>query len=1025
MKQFSGKVRQLALHASESRYRRLFETAQDGIMILNAETAQIDDVNPYLVTMLGYTHAEFLGKKLWEVGPFSDVIESKEMFSKLQADGYVRYEHLPLKSKTGVTTDVQFVSNSYICDGTKVIQCNIRNITDRVAAEEKARQLTRVYAALSKSNHAIVHSKTEKKLFPKICRIAVEIGGMKMAWIGITSASSRVISVASAGDDAGYLKEIEISVDEDSPFGHGPTGKAIRENRPIWCQDFVHDPITVPWREQGLPSNWAASASLPLRRGNVVVGAFSVYSAEANSFDKSTRALLLEMAMDISFALDVFAKEDTRKQAEVALRSSEKHFRTLAESMPQIVWITRSSGWSIYFNQHWMDYPGLTLAESLGEGWTKSFHPDEQHIARSSWKYARSTHGIFSIEIRLRRADGEYRWWLVRGVPLKDDSGNIINWFGTCTDIHDLKMLSLELSLTNNALNDSVCFAKATIDALASSLCVLDKAGTIIAVNEAWRDFSAANGAQLSEVSEGANYLAVCDAAKNDSTADAAAIALGLREVLAGEKNEFCLEYSCHSPTEQRWFAARITRFSGTGPAHAVVTHLNITERKLGEERLLHIAHYDDLTGLPNRVLLQDRLIHAIAQADRNDWIVAVLFLDLDRFKLVNDTYGHTAGDKLLQQVSKRLSWCLRGGDTVGRLGGDEFAIVLSQVSHAEDAVLVAQKIMNSFKDPVYIGNLETFVSGSIGITLYPVDGELPETLIRNADTAMYRAKELGRSNYKFYSSEMNTRAREKLGLADNLQRALERDEMFLHYQPQVDLKSGKIIGAEALLRWNNPALGAVPPGEFIPVAEETGLILPIGEWVLRSACVQNKAWQDAGLPAITMAVNLSARQLVQNDVAALLRRVLAETGLESKYLELELTEGMVMDKSQNIVKTMNRLKALGVHLSIDDFGTGYSNLGYLERFPLNTLKIDRSFISRISENTTGTTGNENGVIAKTIITLGHGLGFHVIAEGVETDAQLTFLRNFGCDSMQGFHFSRPIAVNDFAALLASRMTQT
>ncbi len=411
MKRSPAEMQELAERGPESRYRRLFETAQDGILILNAETAQIDDVNPYLIEMLGYTHAELLGKKLWEVGPFANITESQEMFAKLQKDGYVRYEHLPLKSKSGVRTDVQFVSNSYDCDGVKVIQCNIRDITDRVAAEEKAQRITQFYTALSKSNHAIAHCKTEQELFPKICQIAVQFGGMAMAWIGVKSAESRwVTSVASAGDDAGYLNTNDIYDDEENPFGNGPTGTAIREDRPVWCQKFVNDPVTFSSCKRRRLTSWRASAALPLRRGGEVVGALSVYSLVANRFDESTRALLLEMATDISFALDIFAKELLREQAEQALLSSENEFRTLAESMPQIVWIALPDGDNLYFNQHWMDYTGLTLKESLGNGWHRPFHPDERQTAWQAWQDATATGGVYSIESRLRRADGIYRW---------------------------------------------------------------------------------------------------------------------------------------------------------------------------------------------------------------------------------------------------------------------------------------------------------------------------------------------------------------------------------------------------------------------------------------------------------------------------------------------------------------------------------------------------------------------------------------------------------------------------------------
>jgi PAS domain S-box-containing protein len=351
----SGHARE-ALRASESRYRRLFETAQDGILLLNVDTAQIEDVNPYLISLLGYSHAEFLGKKLWEVGPFADRAESKEMFAELQTKGYVRYDDLPLKTKAGARIQVEFVSNTYDCEGIKVIQCNIRNITERKTAEAKIQRHTQLYAALSQCNTAIVHCTSEEELFLQICRAAVQFGGMKMAWVGLVDPDSRMVRpVTSFGDDTGYLKDLNISVDADSPLGGGPTGTAIRENQPFWCQDFINDPVTVHWRERAASAGWAASASLPLHRNDMVVGAFTLYSDEADSFDKAARDLLVEMATDISFALDNFTRESQRKQAEEDIRFKNTILLTQQETSPDAILVVDENSQIISYNQQFID----------------------------------------------------------------------------------------------------------------------------------------------------------------------------------------------------------------------------------------------------------------------------------------------------------------------------------------------------------------------------------------------------------------------------------------------------------------------------------------------------------------------------------------------------------------------------------------------------------------------------------------------------------------------------------------------
>jgi diguanylate cyclase (GGDEF)-like protein/PAS domain S-box-containing protein len=435
-------------------------------------------------------------------------------------------------------------------------------------------------------------------------------------------------------------------------------------------------------------------------------------------------------------------------------------------------------------------------------------------------------------------------------------------------------------------------------------------------------------------------------------------------------------------------------------------------QRKQAEDKVTQLAQFDTVTGLPNRSLFNDRLGQMLTQAQRNNWSVAALFLDLDRFKAVNDTYGHAAGDVLLRQVAKRLKDCVRSGDTVGRLSGDEFAVALSNLAKADDAGLVARKLVDGLAAPFDIeGHQTTYISASIGIALFPSDGGEPEVLLKNADTAMYRAKESGRNNYQFYLPQMNERLMARRKLETQLREALERDEYRLHYQPKVSLATGAITGFEALLRWEHGGR-LVSPAEFIPILEDTGLIVPVGEWVLRTACEQARQWHQPGRAARTIAVNLSARQFQQKDLATMVERALRETGLEPELLELELTETLLMSDAEDAVQMLHQLKGAGARLSVDDFGTGYSSLAYLKRFPLDTLKIDRTFIRDAISNP------DDATITITIINLAHSMRLKVVAEGVETEGQCNFLRTHRCDEMQGFYFARPLGAEECARAL-------
>jgi len=451
----------------------------------------------------------------------------------------------------------------------------------------------------------------------------------------------------------------------------------------------------------------------------------------------------------------------------------------------------------------------------------------------------------------------------------------------------------------------------------------------------------------------------------------------------------------------------------------AVIVFHDVSAARAMSVQMTHSAQHDVVTNLPNRLLLNDRISQSISLARRQRKHIAVIFLDLDRFKYINDSLGHAIGDQLLQSVAKRLLAGVRGSDTVSRQGGDEFVILLSEITYPEDAATSTRKILLSLSAPHSIVGQDLHIDGSIGISIYPEDGEDAETLIKSADTAMYHAKENGRNNFQFFKAEMNLKAVERQSLESGLRRALEREEFLLHYQPKVNLETGDITGVEALIRWRQPDRGLVPPSQFVPIAEDCGLILHIGRWVLREACRQARAWQDAGLPTVPVAVNVSAVEFRDKGFVEGVRAILSETGLEARYLDLELTEGVLMEDGESTAAVLRTLKMMGVHLAVDDFGTGYSSLSYLRQFPIDVLKIDKSFVHQIS-------GDPNdSAIVSAVIDMGKNLKQRVVAEGIETQEQLAFLQARHCAEGQGYLFSRPLAAAQFAHIVQLGIAET
>jgi diguanylate cyclase (GGDEF)-like protein/PAS domain S-box-containing protein len=698
-----------------------------------------------------------------------------------------------------------------------------------------------------------------------------------------------------------------------------------------------------------------------------------------------------------------------RNSAEVSLRAGEERFRALANNISQLAWMADEKGDIFWYNDRWFDYSGTTLEEMADWGWKTLHHPD--HVARVVDNISRCfrTGESWEDTFPLRDRHGNYHWFLSRATPIRDPAGRVFRWFGTNTDVSAMKVLEEALFVEKER-------AQITLNSIADAVACTNASGAISFLNlvaekmTGWTSDEAV-GRPLAEVFtiiDGATRAPAHDLMRRAAQPDELYIPAANCVLLRRDETEYDIENSV-APLRDRM---------GRVVGSVIVFH-DVSAARTMSTRMTHAAQHDVVTGLPNRLLLNDRITQSIALARRNRKSMAVIFLDLDRFKNINDSLGHATGDKLLQSVSRRLLGSVRDSDTVSRQGGDEFVILLSETNEPEDAATSAKKILRSLSGPHSIGGLDLHIDGSIGISVYPGDGEDFETLIKSADTAMYHAKEMGRNNFQFFKTAMNLRAVERQSLESSLRLALERDEFLLHYQPKVDLNTGEITGVEALIRWLQPDRGLVPPAQFIPVAEDSGLILPIGHWVLREACRQAREWQDAGLPFKRISVNVSAAEFRHEDFVEGVRTTLLDSGLAARHLDLELTEGVLMEDAESTASVLQELKTMGVQLAVDDFGTGYSSLSYLRRFPIDVLKIDQSFVREISNDP-----NDSAIVSA-IIDMGKNLKQRVIAEGIETKDQLAFLQTRHCAEGQGYLFSRPLAAAQLACLLQTGIAET
>jgi len=690
---------------------------------------------------------------------------------------------------------------------------------------------------------------------------------------------------------------------------------------------------------------------------------------------------------------DILAHE----RIEAELHRSEEQFRRLSQISPVGIFHADAQGACTYVNERWCEITGLTFEESLGDGWMRALHPDDRDDTLAMWQKAMSSRQSVHMEWRMRKPDGTVYWALGGATTEFDDQGKLLGFIGIVNDITERKRIEDELRIAAIAFESQ------------EGMFVTDAGGIILRVNQA---FTRLTGYSMEE-----------------------SIGKTPEMLRSGRHDKLFYQKMWETIKTQRYWEGEIwnRRKSGkiyaewltisavTAPdgqvTHYVGTFSDITQNSEAEAEIHRLAYYDALTQLPNRRLLQDRLGQALLATQRSGHCGAILYLDLDNFKTLNDTRGHEVGDLLLVEVARRLHACVRASDTVARLGGDEFVVLLEELSGdieeaAAQSRLLGDKLLVTISKPYSLKDCEYHCTASIGAGLFIDNDTTTEELLKRADLAMYEAKSMGRNSLCFFDPNMQRTLDLRSALVNDLRQACSRQELRLYYQPQIDSTRG-VIGAEALLRWNHPERGLVAPGEFIPLAEDTGLILIIGHWVLETACVQIKAWEsDPFARDLRLAVNVSARQFRQLDFVAQVRQVLDQTGANPTRLKIELTESMVLDNLSEAIAKMRALRALGVDLSMDDFGTGYSSLSYLKQLPLDQLKIDRSFITHLI------TDSNDAAIVKAIITLGQTFGLSVIAEGVETVAQQDLLREHGCYLYQGYLFSRPVPLDEFERYL-------
>ncbi|MFW6379425.1 MAG: EAL domain-containing protein [Guyparkeria sp.] len=981
-------LRWAARTAEQDRLLRVFyDMPFFGMAISSPTSGHITQANTKLAEMLGRPAGSLAGKD-WDdlLGDARHAEERQAMLDLLEgrrdstsqeylltrADG--SKAHLRIDTRMTRTEDGQPENLVSIAE-------DITREREAYAALEHQKDL---YDLLSQTNQAITRCRTAEELFETACRVAVEHGHLVFAWIGlIDPETGSVEPVEQFGDEVGYVDSIEVSIHAHEPAGMGPIGRAIRSGELVVANHFQTSPSTGLWHEQAIRAGVDAVAAFPIHRGGEAIGAMALYAAPGDFFDETICRTVEELATDISFALDYFDRlEDLERAKEAVEASPAVLFRWLPED-----------GWPAAYVSDNIKRWGYSADEwqRAQRPYAEIIHPDDRAMVASGFEEkVLSGETQYHQEYRLRMADGQYRWVEEVTLVRRDPQGNPLWFDGVVTDIHD-----------RHEIEERERLMAKVIENTREGVLITDRDQVILEVNPA---FSVLTGYRAEDVVGRTPEL----------------LASGQHDRRFYERMWQSLERDGHWQGEI-WNRRKngeifpeILSISTVTDQEGNITHyvglfVDISRQKENESKLDFLAHHDPLTGLPNRLMMMARLEQLIDVARREGSEIAVLMVDLDRFKDVNDSLGHAVGDQLLIKVSERLRERFPQTDTIARLGGDEFAMAITDIDSTTSVGELANEVINALGEPWELTKgQQVRVLASVGISLHPHNAASPLGLMQQADTALYRAKDEGRGTFRFFSDEMTDAARDRVTLELQLRQAIDNDELRLVFQPQTRIDDHGLHGAEVLVRWQHPTDGLIPPDRFIPVAETTGLIWPLGEWVLREACRQGKAWLDAGHDIGRLAINLSPHQLRQGEVDRLVQQVLDETGFPADRLELELTESAIVRREAEARELLDRLREMGVHVALDDFGTGYSSLGQLREFAIDVLKIDKRFIDLIDEP------SDRGQIARVIIDLGHTLGLKVLAEGVEHDSQLAFLRRHHCDIYQGYIESHPLPAGEF-----------
>ncbi len=957
-----GKYSTADTAVDEKTYRDLFQASRDALVITGPD-GEILEVNPAGVEMFGLSREEMLGLNFREL--YSYPADAKRFALEIARQGWLRDYEVRLKRPGGGHLHVLFtVSTRYDAQGRVIgYQGIIHDITQR------KHDLLRLQA--SEARYRALFETAHQAIFVMKDGVVVDC-------------NSRALDM--------FACRREDIIGQPPTAFTPPAQPNGQDSRELSGQ-------RVAEALAGEPQHF----EMRLKRAD---GTMFDAEVSLNSFQAGGEQHVLGMVRDIT----------KRKAALTALKDSEQRFRALAQNAPDIVYTLDHTGVFTYINPAWKRILGHEPREVLGRYFTDFVEPSEARRYRKVFKRVRDGRQTFSdMEGRLLAKDGSLRHFLLGGAPNLDENGRVVGMVGLFKDITERK-LALKL------LQDSEQRHRTVLESAPDPMMVCDRAGNITYINPAFTrifgwtlDDLAGGDAAFVPPQERAITAELMEQVARGETISGVETR---RLTKSGEVVEVSLSGAAFFDLQGRSREAR----------GAVLTLQDITERKRTQEQVRYLAYHDILTGLPNRKSFYERIDQTMLEACRlprdksqpqehrqpQERLWALLFLDLDRFKTINDSLGHEVGDEILRTVARRIRHCLRKTDHVFRLGGDEFTVILSELGRDIDAARVAEKILEAVARPIRQGNQELYLTASIGISLCPNDGTEVEAIVRNADMAMYAAKEEGNC-YSFFTEEMNAKAQARMRMESSLRRAVQNRELVLYYQPMVD-SGHRIKGMEALLRWMHPEIGLVPPAQFISVAEETGAIIPIGQWVLEEACRRVKSWQDQGYPDLYVAVNLSARQFKQPDLVEQVLAVLEKTGLQPQYLKLEVTESSVMDNPEDAIAKMWRLHEKGIRFSIDDFGTGYSSLSHLKRFPVDTLKIDRSFVREATDSQ----GDQE--IIRTILAMANSLNMKAVAEGVETRAQRDFLCAEGCRCMQGYYFGPPVPEAEFEGMLRRRI---